>query len=370
MIKGFIAQTILCIEIVLSVVAFFYVNIFYRMGPFLKWLNLLLAIVTIYGLVLFFRGLALYPDEFNMMTSLQFGYLQRIYCSVLPIYAFYLFALKGDLTEENLLQVFLFLFIATVLLFYQSYVKRSSMLEREEITNNIGYRFVPLIPMLALVRLKDVMKYVLMVALFAFIVMSLKRGAILTGAVALLLLMKHQLKTRATKEYKLLLMVAALYAIFMFVTDFYESSDYFKIRISNTLQGNSSGRDSMYLTYFDFFVHRTSALEFLFGCGANATYLRLGQYAHNDWLEFAINQGVLGVVMYTGFWICLVREWHGIRWERVNGYRQVLGDLIIIYFLKSLFSMTFDSLFITASLCIGYCLAQKQRDLSLHIYEH
>lgn len=372
MIKGFIAQAILCVMIGASVIAFFYVNFYYRIGPFLKWLNLIMAVVTVYGLVLFFSGLSLYPDEFSMMTSLQFGYLQRIYCSVFLIYTFYLFSLKGDLSEENLLPIFLFILVATILLFYQTYFIRSEMIEQEEITNNMGYRFVPLIPMLALVRMKEVWKYVFLIIIYAFIVMSLKRGAILTGSIALLLFIKHQPKPKTTKYqiYLFLLTAITLCIIFVFVVSFYETSDYFKVRINKTLEGNSSGRDSMYLTYFDYFIHHTSAFEFLFGCGANAAYLRLGQYAHNDWLEFAINQGVFGVILYIFFWINFVREWNEFHTETENRYKQILGDLIIIYFLKSFFSMTFDGLFVTASLCIGYCLGQKQRNNYLSIYGH
>ena len=364
MIKGFIAQTILAVMIGASVIAFFHVNFCYRIGPFIKWLNFILAVVSIYGLVLFFSGLALYPDEFNIMTSLQFGYLQGIYCSVLPIYAFYLFTLKGYLSEENLLHVFLFIIVTTVLLFYQNYFIRSEVTEREEITNNMGYRFVPLILMLTLVRMKDVLKYIFLIVIFTFVVMSMKRGAILTGTVALLLFIKHNLTAKSSKQklYILLLIVVALGVICLIVMNFYEASDYFKVRLEKTLEGDSSGRDSMYRTYFDFFVYHTSAFEFLFGCGANATYFRLGQYAHNDWLEFAIDLGVLGVALYSFYWVSFIREWKEFRPETNNRFKQVLGDLIIIYFLKSFFSMSFDGMFITATLCIGYCLAQKQRN--------
>lgn len=372
MLKGVISQAILGIVIAVSICAFFYVNFCYRIGPFLRWLNLIIAVVTIYGLVLLFSGVALYPDEYSITTAYQYGYLQRIYSSILPLYAFYLFSLKGLITEENMLHIFLFVLAATFLMFYQLYFKRSEITEREEVTNNIGYRFVPLIPMLTLVRIKDALKYIFLIAIFAFVVMSMKRGAILIGTVALLLFIKHQMKARSTKQmlYIFLLTAVALCVIYLIVMNFYETSDYFKIRFNKTLEGNSSGRDSMYRTYFDFFVYHTSAFEYLFGCGADSAYLKLGQYAHNDWLEFAINQGVMGVLIYLFFWINFVREWKGFRPKTNNRFKQVLGDLIIIYFLKSFFSMSFDGMFITATLCIGYCLAQRQRsDLLSSVYE-
>ena len=358
MIKGVIAQSVLAMLTAFSVYNVFRVNFYYITGGYLKWLNVILLIVTLYGLVLFFSGIALYPDEFNINTSFHYGYLKRIYLSVLPIYTFYLFSLNGYFTEKNMLYIFLIILVLSVFIYYEKFFLVSEQMEREEVTNNIGYRFVPLIPMLGLVKMKEVWKYVFLIVIAAFIMMSMKRGAILIGTVALLMYLKHHLKTNSIKQYVyiLLLTIITLCVIYWFVVHLYETSSYFRVRINNTLEGNSSGRDSMYMSYFDFFLHHTSAFEFLFGSGANATYLRLGNYAHNDWLEFAINQGVLGLILYIFYWITFAHEWKNS--QSKSCCKLVLGDIIIIYFLKSFFSMSFDGMTIAATLCIGHCLAQ------------
>lgn len=361
MIAGIIAQTILVILIFISFYAFFQVNLYYQTGPYLKCLNFMLLVITIYGLILFFSGFAIYPDEFNIKTGLQFGYLQRFYTSVLPIYVFYLFSLKGDLSENNIIYVFIMFLVCYIMMYYQNYFIVSEAIDKNEITNNMGYNFVPLIPLLALLKLRDVWKFSFLIIIFAYIMMSMKRGAIVVGTLALILYLKHYLKHRSTKHvlYILLSSVAVICVIYWFVMNLYETSDYFKSRLSSTMEGDTSTRSWMYPFYFEFFIHRTSGLEFLFGCGANATYLRLGEYAHNDWLEFAINQGIFGVLLYIIYWISYVWEWK--YYVGPLELSQALGDIIIIYFIVALFSMSFDGMPTAATLCIGYCLAQNEK---------
>ena len=360
MIKGAMAQAILALLMLMSFYAFFQVNMYYRMGAYLKWLNVMLLIVTIYGLILFYSGFALYPSEYNLNTSQQFGFLQKNYMSVLPIYAFYLFSLKGDLSEKYMKYVFGAFLFFTILLYYQNYFLVTSNIEKGEITNNMGYRFVPLIPMLALFKMKDIWKYLLLMIIFAYIMMSMKRGAILVGTVAFLLYLKHHLKANSSKQffYIILLSAVAICFIYFFVMNLYETSDYFRLRLSKTMEGDTTKRSWIYTNYYDFFIHQTTGWEFLFGCGANATYLRLGEYAHNDWLEMAINQGVIfGVIPYIIYWGCFIREWKFFKGAR--DCRLPLGDIIVIYFLVSLFSMSFNNMPTVATLCVGYVLANN-----------
>jgi hypothetical protein len=246
-------------------------------------------------------------------------------------------------------------------MYYNNYYLVSEIIEKEEITNNMGYRFVPLILMLALSKMRDLWKYILLIIIFAFILMSMKRGAILVGTIALFLYLKNHLNAKSTKHilYLLFLSIAVIYVLYLFVINLYETSDYFKSRLYSTMEGDASTRTWMYPFYFDYFIHQTSGIEFFFGCGANATLLRLGDYAHNDWLEFAINQGIFGVILYIIYWITFIYEWKSFC--APIELKQTFGDLIIIYFVVTLFSMSFDGMPTAATLCLGYCLAQNEK---------
>ena len=323
----------------------------------------MLLVITIYGLALFLSGFALYPGEINLQTSLEYGYIQKYYISIFPIYFFYWLSLKGILSEENVKPVFFVFLFFSILAYYQNYYLMSNELDTEEITNNMGYIFVPLIPMLALIKMNDIWKYILLIFVFAIIMMSMKRGAILVATIALLLYLKHHLNTKSTKQYIyiIILSVVAVCAIYVFVMNLYETSDYFKARFINTTEGDTSNRTFIYTHFYDFYIYQTSSLEFLWGCGANTTYLKLGEYAHNDWLEFAINQGLIsGVIPYLVYWIFFIWEWKHFEQGLIT-YKQVLGDLIIFLFVRSLFSMSIDGMPTIATLCIGYCLAQNEK---------
>ena len=360
--RGIIAQAILVVLMMMSFYAFLQVNISYRTGSYLKWLNIMLLVITAYGLVLFFSGFALYPDELNLKTGWrESGYLQRYYMSVIPIYAFYLYSLQGQLSGKNMKSIFLAFLFFSILMYYQNYFLVSQEIDREEITNNMGYRLVPLIPMLALFKMKDVWKYAFLIIIIAFIMMSMKRGAILVGGVLTILYLIHNLHTKSKKRLLYLVILSSILLIitYQFVIQFYDSSDYFQSRINQTISGDSSGRDIIYKKYLDFFIHKTNSLEFLIGNGANGAWALLGDYAHNDWLEFAINQGIIGVMMYLVYWILFYREWKDYQGQTVC--KQVLGDIGIAYFMMTFFSMSFDGMVPATTLCIGFCIAQNMR---------
>ena len=359
MINGIIAQSVFVVSIIISFYAFFQVNRYYKTGPFIKYLNIMLLILSIYGIIPIIGGWSLTGT--SPMGWFNLVYLQRIYGSLLPIYVFYYYSLTRRINSDNLKYIYIVFIVFSILAFYQRYYFLSDLLDEKEVINNIGFYFVPLIPMLLLLKVKDYWKYLFILINFAFILMSVKRGAILGGGVMIILFIIYQFKTSSWKRlaYMLCLSVIILLAVSYYAVSFYESSDILQLRVQQTLNGDSSGRDWMYSRYFSYFMDKTTALEFFIGNGANATWVLLGNYAHNDWLEFAINQGVLGIIMNVIFWTVLVWEWkHFVGLQKC---RQAFGAMIVAYFLMSLHSMSIDMLPAAATLCIGYCLAMNEK---------
>lgn len=359
MITGIIAQSVFVASVMISFYAFYQVNRYYKTSPFIKYLNIMLLILSIYGIIPVIGGWSLTGTANSGWWHLS--YLQRIYGSLLPIYVFYYYSLTRRVTTENLKYIYVAFVVFNILAFYQRFYFLTDYFETEEIINNIGFYFVPLIPMLLLLKIKDFWKYLFIFVNFAFILMSVKRGAILGGGLMIILFMKYQFKATSLKQlsYMLCLSVIILLAVSYYAVSFYESSDILQLRVRQTLNGDSSGRDWMYGNYFSYFIDKTTALEFFIGNGANATWVLLGNYAHNDWLEFAINQGVLGIFLNIVFWAILIWEWKHYTGDRAC--RQTLGALIIAYLLMSLHSMSIDMLPAAATLCMGYCLAEDMR---------
>ena len=361
MIKGVIAQAILVLVLMMSFYAFFQVNVFYRTGAFIKWLNVMLVVLSIYGVIPIIGEWTLAGSGKVGVSWMTYLYLQNVYISILPIYFFYQFTLIRHLTSHNLFFIFVVFLLFSVLMYYKNYYFVSKFYDMEEITNNAGYFFVPLIPMLQLLKIKDIWKYIFITIIFVYLLMAMKRGAVIVGAVMVIMFMTHHFKHVSWKKkyYLLCLSVIVLSAISYFIIILYADSDYFQGRIEQTLSGDSSGRNDMYHSYLTYFLERTTVLEFLIGNGTNSTYVLFGDYAHNDWIEFAINQGIIGLLMYLVYWIAFIWEWKNYCGD-INS-RNTLGDIIFAYFLIALYSMSFDGMPIAAGFCIGYCLAMNEK---------
>ena len=134
-----------------------------------------------------------------------------------------------------------------------------------------------------------------------------------------------------------------------------ESSDYFMSRIEQTKEGNSSGRNALYERYWNHFKNETDIFKYLLGNGANAT-LGIGvNYAHNDWLEIAIDEGVLGLVIYCIYWFCFWRTIASIKYNITA--KLVLSLTFISFLIMTVFSMSYTEYSIYSCSVFGYYLA-------------
>ena len=135
-------------------------------------------------------------------------------------------------------------------------------------------------------------------------------------------------------------------------------SAYFQKRLEDSFEGNSSGRDKIYSAMLSFFWNETTPLQFLFGSGANATLRVARVYAHNDWLEIAVNQGLLGLMIYMIYFLIFFKT---VLSKRNNSSAKLALQLVfIICFMKTLFSMSYNDMNIGTTFVLGYCLAQEK----------
>ena len=190
--------------------------------------------------------------------------------------------------------------------------------------------------------------------------MSMKRGAILIAVLCFIYFLYSMFKTSrgSTRVGIVLLSLAAIIVSAILVNDLLQTNEYFVSRIEQTLEGDSSNRDELYSTYFNHFITESSFLKFFLGNGANAT-LSIGyNYAHNDWLEIAINNGLLGIIIYMWYYISLFTDY--MREKKYNlVYADVILMALIIMFTSSLFSMSYASLNTAFPIAVGFVLAKN-----------
>lgn len=358
-----ISQMLLLVIMFISGYYFVKVNFQYKLPTFLKVLNVFIVVMTAYGVALMLDTRPLYFDfEFTQsVTKLEF--LKTLYISLLPIYAMFYFTKQQLLTIESIQGLSLILIVSTTLSYFQAQEEAlAKALElgskQEEFTNNMGYRFLQIFPLMFFWQRKPVLQYVLIGYIFTFIVMGLKRGAILIGAICLVWFLYRMLasSSKRTRITIVLLTIAMLIAGSYFLADFYSTSEYFQYRVEQTIEGSSSGRDNLYASLWEYFINQESFANILFGNGAMMTIMIAGNFAHNDWLELAICQGVLGVIIYFAYFVSLLLIFR--RSSRNNMIYNILGMVLLIMFTSSLFSMSYNSLSLAITLCLGYCMAK------------
>ena len=359
---GIISQGVLLLVLVLSL---YYATKVVRQNNsphFIKATTVFLGVYLVYFLLSYLDPTPIYVNFVMEQRVTAFGSLKTTLMSLLPIYAYYYFAKKGQLQNVGFYIVILLILTTFQFIRNQSnaIIEAATMgLDQDEFTNNIAYNFVQLIPLLFLFNKKPFWQYATLLYALVFILMGMKRGAILVGVLCFVYFLYNSYKTSSPKgrKYIVLLSICVLIGLGIYATNFIAGSDYFAKRVEDTLEGNSSGRDAIYSSLLDHMLSRDNIGEIIFGEGLNKTVAISGLFAHNDWLELGINQGLIGIVVYILFFMGLWVDVRQLKRQNKLIYG-VLSMAFFIMFAMTLFSMSYSSLTIGIQLSLGIALAQ------------
>ena len=321
----------------------------YTYPAILKATFVLIVMYTIYGTIhIMFDA--------PIMIQGQHVYLQTALNSLMPIFLFYEFTMNGKLTSDRI-RIYLPILIFTCILLY--YEKESVTLlktNKEEITNNASYYFLPLVPFLFFYSKKPILQFVFMGTILLYVFMGMKRGVILIGVICAMILLYANIKesSRGMKFLFAMLTIIIIVGICMYVNFMMNSSAYFMARFEQTLDGDASGRDVIYSTLWNALLYESRPLYFYLGRGADSTLKVAGQFAHQDWLETFCNNGLIGVFILFGFFYtfgknALMSKRH---FSAMMFYS--FTTLFIIIFSKTLFSMSIQELDVSETMLIGY----------------
>ena len=324
-----------------------------KQNPYFKALGTLLLMFTVYGVAHIFAGGGV-------------GYLQMIYLSLLPIYTFYILAREGKI-NEGWIRIVFFVAVGVVMVQYVSYVRHleETLMEAENATINVGYDIVALLPLIYFFKKKPIVQYVILALVVGLVVTTVKRGAIIVSAFCTLYFIYNTLthSTRKTKWYVWMVVLAFVIIGARYVINFYNNSDFAQMRMANTMEGESSGRDSIFAGAWEIFVS-SNIIGILFGHGAGATIRIMGIAAHNDWFEILVNQGLLGITVYLFYWIAFYKTF---RRDKNQETKPIMGTVMMIYFLATLFSMSYSAMTMPSTLALGFVLAKQNNNNTLFI---
>ena len=354
-----ISQGILLILLMWSLFCFFEINRFLKSVPqFIKGLNILVLLFTCYGVVLLIQNPDMYITEMDYIKVANFEYLKQIYTSLLPIYSFYYFTRKGLLEDKTLKMMTIVLFAVTIAN-YMYYSAMYTMLSRGEgVTLNVGYSFLELLPLILLLRLKPTHKYIFFVLCIVFIVLCVKRGAIVIGAICYLWFILSNIQSRRSKATAIFLSLLSLFVVYVYITYTISNNEYFLYRFEQTIEGDSSNRDLIFNHFWNHFINESNLIRLLFGNGANSTLTIGVNYAHNDWLEIAVNNGVFGLIIYIVYFILMIKDAIRIRKRDLLESNTMIMAFIILL-MTSFFSMSYASVGLPLCIVLGYISAKQ-----------
>lgn len=326
----------------------------------------LLVVFSIYGVILFVTD----GDKTQGIYAQRptYIYIKDIYMSLLPIASFYYFTIRKNLDIHSL-SVWIFVFFIIAIANYYK-VRREVMevlLDRDDIVNNSGYVFASLIPCVKVFK-KRVLAYICIAVCILFTMFAMKRGAIVVCTLAVLIYFYVQIKESKgrTKFLSLVLMGVTGMSSVYYMQETLFQNDFFNSRLEATFEGYTSHREDIYAELVEFYTERATFLQQLVGIGANGTLKVAINYAHNDWLEILINQGVLGILFFLNYWIMFFKTVLSKTLSQES--RQVLFMIFVMTLVQTFFSMSIGGNTLYLCTVFGFALADgfNQRGMTLY----
>lgn len=256
----------------------------------------------------------------------------------LTFFVSYYIVRKKSVSENILVSIaVIFIILASIRFFYSAFMLRN-MLGRDDVTNNVSYIILALVSYIPIVYKQNKIISLSLIFLITFlIIMGAKRGAILSFSIVVIFSFSYYIKKTVLSAKIIVSMIIVVIAIIGFCYYQYESNEYLQRRIEQTTQGDTSNRDVAYSQLFNYWLEDTNILTFIVGNGTAHSVAIWGNYAHNDWLELLINNGLFGLVIY--FVLFFKIRTYIAKSSLLFYFRWSAYIVMTIWFLKSIFSM-------------------------------
>lgn len=328
-------------------------------GP-LKAFSLFVFVLITYSFIGTIQGKTYEISNYTLTAA---NYLNNTWMYASPVFSFYWFA-KKNLIDVKYIKILTYCGIVFSVAFFitvNNEIADSSGNFGD--TNNASYIFLQLFPLLLFFKDNRKIQFSLLFLFLVAIIISSKRGAILIAVVCLFLFYKSSISLSSKRNKKSLIVLSVLSLIVIVAFVFYELSNnyYFNEKIlSLFIDKDTSGRDEYYSTLWSYYNILFSDTEKFLGKGLYGTIAIIGNYAHNDWLEYLISFGIVGSGCYGLYFYSLVCYYSKTRSNSIVQSNMLLLTIVIL-FMSSLFSMSFTGMRIFISFSLGYSIAYLER---------
>lgn len=348
--SGIINQLIQLILILMGLISVgFYILQGNRTVSFINASLLLIGMYFIYGMqiILFGDGIEWTTDSTYLKDSLN---------SLLPIVFFFMQTRQGLLTQQRIRIYTIYILVVIIARFNSFGEHLSETLDVDFATNNLGYMFVSAIPLIYFFYKRNFLQYFFLAVILFFTLSGMKRGAIVIGAICLMIFIYYGIKNKNNRKnfYTYLLLGLTLLGTIYYVRSLLETNEYFISRVQRTLDGDTSNRDIIYSGIWNTIISEQNLFNILLGHGANSTVRYSGTFAHQDWLETACNNGLVGTIFLSTFFIIMGFE----VWKSRKYFPSYLYYCFLTLFFtslsKTMFSMSIQNLDMYQSMLLGY----------------
>ncbi len=277
---------------------------------------------------------------------------------MLPFYPFYYFARKNELKANHLVVFFLVMLPITIFQFftYRNNVLLEAGSTDKDVVNNISYSFISLMPFVFLIKGRRLLSGAAMALLMLFIIQGAKRGAMIAGAIGMVIYFYFQLKTiekeKRMQGYLVVFLIVAALSVFAWRT--FMSNDFLLDRMNSMMEGDSSYRETLYTGIFSGWLDSDNFLNYLFGFGLTESLnLSRGDMAHSDWLQLLSSLGIAGIIAYV--WLFLTAVKQSFKSEWLIDKRLLMLTITVLWFFISLISMGYTSMnYFSFSIIFGF----------------
>ena len=338
---SFISQTFLVLYLLIGIYCAFHTL-------FLSKANTLSCIWGVFILMLSFTFLLSPPIVYGTINdaigevSTFMQYKESISFSLTYYIAHYVDR-NGTITNKQLSYLGIALFLLSFLKFkYTDLTLEQENDGRIGFTNNAAYDIVITLPFLSLIfERSKLWAGTLMVISIPLILFGAKRGAILCLIAVALFTLLYYLRNTKPSFAKYLTVILIICSLGWYVHRNLQSNEYLIHRIEKTSQTGIGGREVAYVMLFDHWNREQNPITFLFGNGTAQTINIWGNYAHNDWLELLIDNGLIGVFIYLAIFLLTFSK---IYKSQLDFYKKLACySAFIIWLCRSAFSMGYSS---------------------------
>lgn len=307
--------------------------------------------------ILIFEAFVIFNAIITMISGQAFAstLVSKSMLALPSFVAFGYLGKKGVLTDRLVVVVIIVFTICGYLEFYH-WADFFNSYSPENEYNTIGINiFLFVIPLLLFIK-KRLISVLAFFVCITYLLIGAKRGLILCAIVPSFLFITSLFKGKKSLFHRAIIPIIIVALIYL-VSNLIESYGIITERYNSTMEGNSSGRDVLYSTYYHTWKD-SNPFNMLFGFGTAATERSfIGLKAHSDWIEILYDYGIFGIILYFVYFINLIKLYVN---NRKSEYANIFLCIVWICGLKSIFSFVFfDSELLALAVSYGYVVGKQ-----------